>query len=109
MAGYLPRLKIITPSLYYLHNINDTLTVSTVAKYVGKKERIEGDLREAVDSYILFDLSANYLHKPTDININLSIKNIFDETYYLPSPENTYPDDFEQEGRSVLFSLRKKF
>ena len=94
---------------YYLHNINNTLTVSTVAKYVGKKERIESDLREPVDSYVLFDLSANYLHKPTDININLSIKNIFDETYYLPSPENTYPNDFEQEGRSILFSLRKKF
>ena len=94
---------------YYLHNINDALTISAIAKFVDEKRRVETDLRANVDSYTLFDLSVNYQYQPADIDVNLSIKNLFDKTYYLPSPENTYPDDFEREARSVLFSLRKGF
>ena len=94
---------------YYIHKLNHAFSVSAIAKFVDEKGRIEVDLRDNVDSYALFDLSANYQNQLTKIDINLSVKNIFDETYYLPSPENTYPDDFKQEGRSILLSLRKKF
>lgn len=94
---------------YYLHNINDALSISTVAKFIGEKGRIDADLRNAVDSYTVFDMSINYQHKPADINVSLSVDNLFDETYYLPSPENTYPDDFEREGRSIMLGLRKGF
>jgi len=94
---------------YYIHKLNHAFSVSAIAKFVDEKGRIEVDLRDNVDSYTLFDLSANYQNLSAKIDINLSVKNIFDETYYLPSPENTYPDDFEQEGRSVLLTLRKKF
>ena len=94
---------------YYLHNINDTLSISAIAKFVDEKDRIETDLRNNVDSYALYDLSVNYQYQPAAIDVNLSIKNLFDKTYYLPSPDNTYPGDFEREARSVLFSLRKGF
>ena len=94
---------------YYIHNISDALSVSTIIKFVDKKDRVENDPRDKVESYTVFDLSVNYQHKPTGINANLSVKNLFDETYYLPSPENTYPDDFEQESRSILLSLMKRF
>ena len=94
---------------YYIHNINHALTISAIAKIIDKKGRIETDLRNDVDRYVLFDLSANYLLKSKDININLSVKNLFDKTYFLPSPEETYENDFEQEGRSILLGLRKKF
>lgn len=94
---------------YYVYAVDDALSVSTIARFVDEKDRIEADLREPVDSYILFDLSVNYQHKPTNVSLNFSIKNLFDEKYFLPSPENTYPADFEQEGRSILLGLRKGF
>jgi len=94
---------------YYIHNVNEVLTVSAIAKFVGDKGRIKADLRDDVSSYVLFDLSVNYQHQPTGISANLSVKNLFDETYFLPSPENTYPDDFERESRSIIFGLRKQF
>ena len=94
---------------YYIHNINEALSISAIAKYVDEKERITIDLRDNVESYTLFDLSVNYQYKPSDVNVNLSVKNLLDETYYLPSPENTYPDDFERESRSIVLSLRKRF
>ncbi|MCK4705475.1 MAG: TonB-dependent receptor [Gammaproteobacteria bacterium] len=94
---------------YYIHKLNHAFSVSAIAKFVGEKGRVESDLRDNIDSYALFDLSANYQNKSEKIDINLSVKNLFDETYYLPSPENTYPVDFEQEGRSILLSLRKRF
>ena len=94
---------------YYIHNINETLSISGIAKFIDEKNRIETDLRDPVASYALFDLSVNYQYLPTKISINLSVKNLFDETYYLPSPENTYPGDFEREGRSFLLSMSKEF
>lgn len=94
---------------YYIHKLNQAFSISAVAKFVDEKGRVEVDLRDNVDSYAVFDLSANYQNQSAKIDINLSVKNLFDETYYLPSPENTYPDDFMQEGRSILLSLRKKF
>ena len=100
---------------YYVYAVDEALSVSLIAKYVDEKDRVETDLRSSVDGYVLFDLSLNYQYQPADININLSVKNLLDRTYYLPSPahptapEGTYPDDFEREGRSVLFSLRKGF
>ena len=94
---------------YYIHTVNDMLTASIIAKFVDEKRRIDTDLREPVDSYALFDLSINYQYQPADININLSVKNLFDEAYYLPSPDNTYPGDFEREGRTLLLGLSKGF
>ena len=94
---------------YYIHNISDVITISTIAKFVDEKDRVETDVRDHVDGYAVFDLSVNYQYQPVDADINLSIKNLFDETYYLPSPENTYPGDFEQEGRFILLSFKKRF
>ena len=93
----------------YTHHLTDTLSVSALTKFVDEKARTETDSRDEVDSYVLFDMSINYQHKSSDIDFNLSIKNLFDETYYLPSQENTYPDDYEREGRTILFALKKRF
>lgn len=94
---------------YYIHVVNDALSLSAVVSIVGNKNRIDEDLRSPVDSYAVADLSINYQFLPEDVSVNLSVKNIFDKTHHLPSPDDTYPDDFEQEGRSVLFGLRMGF
>ena len=95
--------------VYYLHNINNALTLSAIAKYIDEKDRIEADPRASVASYALFDFSVNYQYQPAGISINFSVKNLLDEAYFLPSPENTYPRDFEREGRSIVFGLSKGF
>ncbi|MCW8853347.1 MAG: TonB-dependent receptor [Gammaproteobacteria bacterium] len=94
---------------YYIHNFNNAISISTIAKFIDEKSRIATDMRSNVDSYTLIDLTINYQHRPGDVNFNLSVKNLFDEDYYLPSPETTYPDDYKQVGRSILFGLKKKF
>ena len=94
---------------YYVYNLSDALSLSAVGRFIGEKDRIKEDLRNEVSSYTLFDLSANYSIKSEDIAINVSVKNALDAEYFLPSPENTYPDDFERHGRSILLSLRKGF
>ena len=109
VAGELANYAETMAKAYYLHNINNALSASVVAKYVNEKDRVEEDPRGNVSSYVLFDLSVNYQYRPENVNINLSVKNLLDEIYFLPSPVNTYPGDFEQEGRSIMLSLSKRF
>lgn len=94
---------------YYIYNVYENLTFSPILKYVGEKGRVSTDAREDVDDYVTLDLSVAYMYKPSDISISVSVKNVFDTTYYLPSPEGTYPNDFEQAGSSFLIRLSKEF
>ena len=94
---------------YYIYQINEQFSLSPLVKYVGEKGRVKEDTRDKVDDYITADLSAVYTHKQSDTTLSLSVKNIFDTTYHLPSPDNTYPGDFEQEGTSFLVRLEKRF
>lgn len=109
VANRLANSAHITANAYYSHNLGNNFKISGITKYTGKKERTETDNRPDVEDYTLFNLSLDYAHNPDNINLNISIKNLFDKSYTLPSPANTYPDDFIQEGRSFLISLRKKF
>jgi len=94
---------------YYIYNVYEKLTLSPILKYVGEKGRVSTDTREDVDDYVTLDLSVAYTHKPSDLSVSVSVKNVFDETHYLPSAEGTYPNDFEQAGSSFLIRLSKEF
>jgi outer membrane receptor for ferrienterochelin and colicins len=94
---------------YYIYNISSSLSLSGLAKYVGSKERVSGDTRDAVDAYSTLDTSLNYKNKKYNYTVALSLKNIFDATVKYPSPPNTYSEDYEQEGRNFLITLTKKF
>lgn len=97
-------------SAYYLYNLNDDLSLSSIVKYVGEKDRTITDPRTTkVNDYTTVDVSSVYTYRPYNLSVTLSIKNIFDETYFLPAPENTYSGDFEQEGRAFLIRLSKSF
>lgn len=95
--------------LYYMYDISNNTNISTIVKYVGEKDRVEGDSRDVVDGYVTADLSASYVYQPMDVTLSASVKNIFDVKYELPAPENTYTNDFQQEGRSFVFRLSKRF
>jgi len=94
---------------YYIYDINDTLSIGGIAKYVSSKDRITGDRREKVPSYTTFDTTLNYKNYKNNYNVTLSIKNIFNEKVIYPSAPNTYTEDYEQEGRTVLLTIRKEF
>jgi len=95
--------------IYYIYNFNESFNASSIIEYVGTKDRVENDLREKVDDYVTVDLSFSYKYRPYDFTISASLKNMFDEKYFLPSIEKTYRADFQQEGRSFLIRLSKRF
>ncbi len=94
---------------YYLYRYSDDLNFSLLYKYTGDKGRTTLDSRDDVDAYQLLDLTASYYGLAKDVRLSLSIKNILDEEYYYPSPNNTYAGDFRQAERSWILRLSKEF
>lgn len=94
---------------YYIYNIDRALSISTVAKFVGSKSRVFGDTREKVKAYSTFDTAMQYKNKKHDFSLTFSVKNIFNSTVKYPSAVNTYPEDYEQERRNFLVTLKKEF
>ncbi|MEJ2213344.1 MAG: TonB-dependent receptor [Gammaproteobacteria bacterium] len=90
---------------YLLYEISESLSASGIFKYIGDKGRIPGDSRSDVDDYQTVDIAANYEFPQHDIDLSLSIKNLFDTKYYFPSPAGTYERDFEQNGRQFFLSI----
>jgi len=94
---------------YYIYNIDRSLSLSTSAKFVGSKCRVFGDTRQKVKAYSTLDTALQYKNKKYDLSLTLSIKNLFNSTVKFPSAVNTYPEDYEQERRNFLVTLKKEF
>jgi iron complex outermembrane receptor protein len=94
---------------YYVYNIKSDLSLSAVAKYVGSKDRVFEDTREKVKAYSTVDSSLHYKDSKYDYSATLSIKNIFNTDVTYPSAPNTYIEDYAQEGRTFLITLKKEF
>jgi iron complex outermembrane receptor protein len=94
---------------YYIYNLSNTFSLSTVAKYVGSKKRESEETREKLGDYSTFDASLHYENRTYDYSLTLSAKNIFDATVKLPSENMTYQDDYTQEGSNFLITFRKEF
>jgi len=93
----------------YIYNFTSELNAGTVIKYVGKKSRVEGDLRSDTPSYVTADISVRYHNLPHQFSLSFSIKNLADANIAYPSEPNTYINDYPQDGRTFLFSLSKEF
>lgn len=94
---------------YYVYNLGSDLSLSGIVKYVGSKDRVFGDTREKVKAYSTVDSSLYYKDPKYNYSATLSIKNIFNTNITYPSPPNTYIEDYEQEGRTFLVTLKKEF
>lgn len=95
--------------VYYLYRLSDKWNLSGLFEYVGDKGRIEADVRDDVDKYGLLDLSASYKGGEKSLKVTLTVKNVLDKEYSLPSPVNTYQEDFPQSGRTLMLRVSKEF
>ena len=94
---------------YYIYDLNNALSLSGVAKYVGSKDRVPTDTREKVKAYSTMDTSLSYKEKKYDYTLTFSIKNIFNADVTFPSSPNTYMEDYAQERRTFLVAFTKEF
>ncbi|WP_310441515.1 TonB-dependent receptor plug domain-containing protein [Sulfurimonas sp.] len=94
---------------YYIYNLDGDLSLSGVVKYVGSKDRVFGDTREKVKAYSSVDSSLHYKDPKYKYSATFSIKNIFNTNITYPSAPNTYIQDYTQEGRTFLVTLKKEF
>jgi len=94
---------------YYIYNIKENLSLSTIIKYSSPKKRLTQDKRDDIKSSTITDLSLNCKKFHKNININLSIKNIFNTKVVYPSKPNTYQDDYPDVGRTFVISFSKRF
>ena len=109
VSGEMVNSAQILLNTYYLYRFSEKLSYSALLKYSGEKGRVVADTRGDVDAYALLDITTSYQNSPDSLRFSISIKNAFDKEYYLPSPDNTYPDDFQQPGRTWLLRLSKEF
>ena len=109
VSGELANTSKHIAKAYYIQQLLNNFNLSGAYRYVDHKERIEDDNRNNVNNYSLVDIALQYNYKPDNLTLSLAIKNLFDEEYELPSPDGTYPGDFEQDGRTFLFQLQKRF
>lgn len=94
---------------FYIYSFDSSLSLGTTAKYTSAKDRMQGDTRPKVKAYATVDTSLNYRNSKYDYTVNVSVKNLFDTDVRYPSPPNTYVDDYAQERRAFLITLKKRF
>jgi outer membrane cobalamin receptor len=80
--------------------------------YVGKVPLEESDPRDDVDDYLLSDLTLTgegWLGKMPDLDIGISIHNLFDVHYAFPEHTGRIPDNFERPGITLDVWLKYSF
>ncbi len=99
------------------HKANFGLNVG-ITKYINanlhafissRRAREKGDTRDSLPSYSLVDLTLIGKNFMDNFEIRGSVQNLFDKDYDDPSPKNTVPTDFPQQGRSFMIELRFQF
>ena len=94
---------------YYSYDINNAISTSTIVEYVGKKHRLPSDTRDTLKGYSKIDLTLRYHNAKYNYTVVGSVKNLFDSDIRFPSQPNTYVEDYIQEGRNYILTLKKKF
>ncbi|MEA1917080.1 MAG: TonB-dependent receptor [Campylobacterota bacterium] len=100
IANFLANAK-----LYY--KFSHGITSGTLVKYVGSRKRDYGDFRDTLKPYLSFDETISFKYKSA--LISATVKNLFDEDIRYVSPQNTYVNDFQREGRTYWVSASWEF
>ena len=83
-------------------------SVNGQLNWIGDRKRAVGDSRAEISDYTLVNLSLKRRDIVPNVDLTLSILNLFDEDAYEPS-DGTIPNDFPLEGRSVWLQLNAGF
>ncbi len=75
----------------------------------GSRSRENGDTRGNLPSYALVNLTLIGKNFINNFEIRGSFNNLLDKNYEDPSPKNTVPTDYPQQGRSFMIELRYEF
>lgn len=84
-------------------NITERLTMGITSHWIGSRDRGTGDVREALDDYVVVDASSSYSIND-NVKVKATIKNAFDENVYEPST-GSIRNDYRMPGRSVWIEL----
>ncbi len=94
---------------YYIYNLQENLSLSTVAKYSTHKHRISYDNREDVAGSAVIDSTLSFYNYANKYRVSLGIKNILDKDLSYMSKPYTYEEDYPISGRSFALSFSKEF
>lgn len=93
---------------YYKYNPLSNFSMSTLFNYIGDRKREYSDSRKDLKGYLTLDQSFAYKFE-NGINLNASVKNIFDADIKYPATTGTYINDLPRESRTFYISLSKEF
>lgn len=76
--------------------------------WVASRKRAQGDVRSPIDNYTLVDLTIHRKGIFRNVDLAMSVRNLFDEEAREPS-SGIIPDDYPLEGRSLWAEIRYRF
>ena len=94
---------------YYIYNLWENLSLSTVAKYNSHKHRLSYDNRDDITGFTVIDSTLSFYNYSNKYRLSLGVKNIFDKDVSYMSKPYTYEDDYPSVGRSFALSFSKEF
>ena len=108
----MPMMANHLANIMFSYQLSSNWHTGTKMRYVSKREREVSDSRDPLKAYVTLDETLSYTYQ--DVMIQASVKNIFDEKVYYPSPlgnttAGTYEDDLLRDGRTYWLSLIWKF
>lgn len=94
---------------FITHEISERCYGSLAGRWQSSTPREPNDPRSNMKSFGVVDASLGYKIPSLHAEIQLSVKNVFDERELYPSPAGTYDDDFPSVGRAFLATIRGSF
>ncbi|MDD2829946.1 MAG: TonB-dependent receptor plug domain-containing protein [Sulfuricurvum sp.] len=105
----LPNAPTDTARGFITQSFNENWYASVAGRWQSATPRAVGDTRDEMKSIAIVDTSIGYKLPRLHSEIQLTLKNIFNETEFYPSPKGTYNDDYPALGRTYLITLRGTF
>jgi iron complex outermembrane receptor protein len=94
---------------YYIYNLQENLSLSTVIKHSAPKHRVSYDNRDDIAGATVIDSTLSFYDYTDHYRISLGVKNIFDKNFAYMSKPYTYEEDYSIPGRSFVLSFSKEF
>lgn len=104
----LPNAPADTARGFITQTLDENWYASLAGRWQSSSPRASNDPRNAMKAIGTVDTSLG-CKLPLHSEIQLSVKNIFDEREFYPSPSGTYDGDYPSTGRLFLITLRGTF